>query len=385
MFSFNPNRKSVSEIYRMFNEQKLVVDDTYQRRSVWSEKDKIRLIETILLNLIIPELFFWKASTDPETGESITHIVDGQQRIKAIYSYINNEFKLKPQALLDNGIKQSYSNKFFKDLDPEDKTSFWNYQLMVIDIDPKASRKDIITMFNRLNLTDYNLNDQEKRNSMSGEFASLARELSENPIWEGYRLFTTTDIKRMKDVEFCASLLLLFRKGIIDQTDQSALNQAYEELQTGYKDAEKDKEAVLAAIDILPHFFVSDQASKFLKKKTQLYTLFSVIFYMLRKDIKVSTDHTNNLEKFIKLYSEFSNDLDLTSEINDAEKTLFDWLKKYKLASSEGLNKHTNRNIRYNVMKDFMFELSDELQKAEDSLYEKMVAANVEIVEDPEE
>ena len=54
MFNFNSNRKSVSDIYRMFNEQKLVVDDTYQRRSVWSEKDKIRLIETILLNLIIP-------------------------------------------------------------------------------------------------------------------------------------------------------------------------------------------------------------------------------------------------------------------------------------------------------------------------------------------
>jgi uncharacterized protein with ParB-like and HNH nuclease domain len=36
----------------------LVVDDSYQRRSVWGEKDKIRLIETILLNLVIPELFF---------------------------------------------------------------------------------------------------------------------------------------------------------------------------------------------------------------------------------------------------------------------------------------------------------------------------------------
>ena len=33
-------------------------DETYQRRSVWSEKDKIRLVETILLNLIIPVLFF---------------------------------------------------------------------------------------------------------------------------------------------------------------------------------------------------------------------------------------------------------------------------------------------------------------------------------------
>lgn len=55
---------------------------------------------------------------------------------------------------------------------------------MVIDIDPTATRNDIITMFNRLNLTDYNLNDQEKRNSMSGEFAALARELSDAPIWE---------------------------------------------------------------------------------------------------------------------------------------------------------------------------------------------------------
>ena len=80
----------------------------------------------------------------------------------------------------------------------------------------------------------------------------------------------------MQDVEFCASLILLYRKGIIDQTDQSALNQAYEELQSGYSDAEKDKEAILEAIDIIPKFFVSDDVTKFLKKKTQLYTLFSV-------------------------------------------------------------------------------------------------------------
>lgn len=115
---------------------------------------------------------------------------------------------------------------------------------MIIEIDSKATRDDIITMFNRLNLTDYNLNDQEKRNSVSGEFAALAREISNNPLWDERRLFTGPDVKRMKDVEFCASLLLLYRKGIIDQTDQSALNQAYEELQVEYKDAERDKEAV---------------------------------------------------------------------------------------------------------------------------------------------
>ena len=59
MFNFNINRKTINEISTMFEKQDLIVDDTYQRRSVWNEKDKIRLIETILLNLIIPELFFW--------------------------------------------------------------------------------------------------------------------------------------------------------------------------------------------------------------------------------------------------------------------------------------------------------------------------------------
>lgn len=385
MFNFTDTRKSIKEISSMFESASLIVDDTYQRRSVWGEKDKIRLIETILLNLIIPVLFFWKADTDPDTGASITHIVDGQQRIKAICSYINNEFKLKPQFLLDDSAKNKYANKFFKDLDTEDKKAFWNYQLMVIDIDPTACRSDIITMFNRLNLTDYNLNDQEKRNSMSGEFAALARELSEAPIWEERHLFTTTDIKRMKDVEFCASLILLYRKGIIDQTDQTALNQAYDELQENYKDAENDKNAVFAAIDLIPQFFISDEVTKFLKKKTQLYTLFSVLFYMQRNSITVSEEQLYNLKKFVDLYSVFNNDMDLDNQIDEQEKILFDWLKKYKLASSEGLNKHTNRMIRYNVMKDFMFNMTAELSTAEQTLLEKMKASTITSMDDPEE
>lgn len=385
MFNFIDTRKSIKDISTMFADGTLLVDNTYQRRSVWSEKDKIRLIETILLKLVIPVLFFWKAETDPETGKSITHIVDGQQRIKAISSFIGNEFKLKPQFLLDKTAKEKFANKYFKDLDQEDKRAFWNYQLMVIDIDPEATREDIITMFNRLNLTDYNLNDQEKRNSVSGEFASLARELSEFSIWDERHLFTAPDVRRMKDVEFCASLVLLYRKGIIDQTDQTALNNAYEELQTGYTEAENDKQAVVEAINLVSLFFTTDEVTKFLKKKTQLYTLFSVVFYMRRNGISVLDEHKHNLCNFVKLYSVFSNDVDLTETVSDSEKILFDWLKKYKLASSEGLNKHTNRMIRFNVLKDFLFNLNEELKAAEDSLYEKLIASNSSAFEDPEE
>ncbi|MBR4401572.1 MAG: DUF262 domain-containing protein [Synergistes sp.] len=385
MFNFTDTRKSIKDISTMFEGGDLIVDDSYQRRSVWGEKDKIRLIETVLLKLIIPVLFFWKAETDPDTGASITHIVDGQQRIKAICSYVNNEFKLKPQFLLSEEIKTKYANKLFRDLSDDDKRDFWNYQLMVIDIDPSATREDIITMFNRLNLTDYNLNDQEKRNSKSGEFASLARELSEMDIWDQYHLFTVPDVKRMKDVEFCASLILLYKKGIIDQTNQTALNEAYEDYQIGYKDAENDKEAIIEAINSLSHFFISDEVTKFLKKRTQLYTLFSVIFYMQREKIELQGKHLDNFKRFVNLYSVFGNDIDLEDQLSEAEKTLFDWLKKYKLASSEGLNKHTNRMIRYNVLKDFLFNTNQELISAESDLHAKIVSLSAIPTEDPDE
>ena len=378
MFSFTDNHKSIKEINTMFSAGTLIVDETYQRRSVWGEKDKIRLIETILLKLVIPEVFFWKAETDPETGESITHIVDGQQRIKAIASFIDNEYKLKKQYLLDEGIKEKYGNKFFKDLDPDVKTAFWNYRLMIIEISQESTKEEIVQVFRRLNLTDFNLNDQEKRNSISGDFAALARDLSENEIWEEKHLFNNTDIKRMKDVEFCGTLILLYRQGIIDQTDQKPLNQAYEDLQSGYNEAESDKEHICQAITELEKFIDEDDILKFVKRKAQLYTLFSVIFYMQREKIEINDLHVKRLNDFVKLYSVFDNDLDMDGKLSEKEKNLYDMLKKYKLASSEGLNKHTNRMIRFTVMRDFLCNEDESLTEVQHSLYVKIEGSKTE-------
>ena len=338
MFQFSNNRKTISDIYSMFTESSLIVDDSYQRRSVWNENDKIRLIETILLNFIIPELFLWKADTNPETGESITHIVDGQQRIKTIAEFVNNEFKLKKNALLEEESKQKWGDYYFKDLDDATKKEVWNYQLMIVDINEKVTRPEIINMFRRLNLTDYNLNSQEKRNSLSGEFASLARQLSDLPIWEKYKLFNNVDVKRMKDVEFCASLILLFRSGIIDQSDQKALNMLV----------------------------------KFLQKKSQLYTIFSILFYMKREKIEFSDIILQRLEDFVKMYGIFDNDMNIDSEMTQKEKDIFDNIKKYKLASSEGLNKQINRMIRFNTLKNFLFNGDSEYINSQKSLFKKM-------------
>lgn len=189
----------------------------------------------------------------------------------------------------------------------------------------------------------------------------------------------------MKDVEFCATIILLCRNGIIDQTDQKALNQAYEELQENYTSAEKDKEMITSAINIADNFIDND-TKKFLQRKAQLYTLFSLVFYSIREEKSLDENHFLRFKSFISLYEKFSNEFELPDGSTQNEKFLFDSLKKYKLASSEGLNKHTNRMIRFTVLKSFLYELSPEQIDAQETLREKLIANTAVLLEeDPDD
>ena len=74
--------------------QEIVVDNSFQRKYVWTLKHQIKLIETILMGFPIPEIYLWQRNTNPETGETQFAIVDGQQRLGALTDFINNDFKL---------------------------------------------------------------------------------------------------------------------------------------------------------------------------------------------------------------------------------------------------------------------------------------------------
>ncbi|MBO6243025.1 MAG: DUF262 domain-containing protein, partial [Clostridia bacterium] len=163
---YTRNTWKISSIYEGFKNKSLVVDRTYQRKKVWGLKDNIRLVETILMNLIIPEIFLWDSETDPNTGKTITHIVDGQQRINAIFEFIAGKYKLQKKYLLDENIKKNYGDKKFLDIDDNAKKEIWSYEMSIVNLDRHFSIEEVRNMFYRLNLTDYNLNDQEKRNSL---------------------------------------------------------------------------------------------------------------------------------------------------------------------------------------------------------------------------
>ncbi len=353
-FEFESFFKKISEINTMLEQNELTVDHSYQRKSIWTEKDEIRLIETILLNLVVPSVYFWNSDTDPDTGKTITHIVDGQQRITAIKKFIDGNLRLKTSQLLTPDACSSFCDKCFFDLDIELKKQFWEYRLSVIEIQRDVSLEHVKEMFKRLNLTDYNLNSQEKRHAQNGEFACLANDIAQNTFWEDNQLFTVNEIKRMKDVEFCANLIILSRKGIVDQTTDKCLNDAYTDYATGYTEAENDKQKILMAMDILASFL--NEANKpFIKKTTQLYSLFSIIFYMIRENISISDEIVTKFNSFVSIYLCFKNEDNNTLSLESEERILYDQIKKYKQASSEGVRKLVNRMARFEVLKNYLF------------------------------
>ncbi|GAB6107931.1 DUF262 domain-containing protein [Fusibacter bizertensis] len=337
---------TVNDIYKMFNETSLIVDSTYQRRKVWNDSDRIRLIETILIGYVIPSLYFWDAETNPTTGKTITHIVDGQQRVSALIDYIEGKYALQKSSLTQPELSGSYANKKFDELSDQAKIIIWSYSIPVVKLTEVEDRETIKKLFNRLNLTDYNLRAQEKRHSTtSGIFTDLAIEISENDFWSDYNLFNSGDIKRMKDVEFCASLLLLAREGIINQTTQKPLNNAYDDYMNEYPDAEEDKIRILNWIEMIK-MFINERTSGFIQKKSQLYSMFTVIDYFERNRIEIKEEYINNFNKYVEKYIEFKNGDEVNGE------SIASIINSHKLAASEGIHKLKNRKIRFEILKN---------------------------------
>ena len=61
----------------------------YQREDTWEPARKSRFIESLLMGLPIPFLFFWES---PSTGK--LEIVDGSQRLRTIRQFVPEDFRL---------------------------------------------------------------------------------------------------------------------------------------------------------------------------------------------------------------------------------------------------------------------------------------------------
>ena len=201
----------------------LTSNPEYQRSAVWQKPQQKKLIDSVLRKYPLPliyihvkeEIIFGNTHQDLE-------IIDGQQRINALFDFAENKFKLfDPEkddkiARFPNFIKNAqcpWASCDFGLLTQELKEQFDNTELFVVKIttDVEDEARDL---FIRLQ-AGLPLNSQEKRDAWPGAFTEFILRIGgkkENPKYPGHKFFqripTTTDRGGIR--QLCAQISMLY-------------------------------------------------------------------------------------------------------------------------------------------------------------------------------
>jgi hypothetical protein len=168
--------------------QKVLVLPEIQRQYVWDNGKASRLIESLLLKIPIPVLYF------AETADAQFEIIDGHQRVRSIVRFMTNEFPLSGL-----GVLKELAGARFHEL-PGREQRFLNMRTLravIIGVESHPSMK--FEIFERLNTGAISLNAQELRNSIyRGNLNRALRELVKS---SDFRALIGTKVPRPRMVD----------------------------------------------------------------------------------------------------------------------------------------------------------------------------------------
>lgn len=181
--SITPRGMSIQEAYRLHCDDKLIVNRKYQRKLVWNLDEKRALIDSIRKDYPIPLILLAE-----EVNQSSFEIMDGMQRLNAIFSFIENNFDVDGKYFdvteFSRAKQASEAGKFVTApvgasfISPGECANILDYQL-AITVFPASSEQQVTDVFGRINSGGRQLSWQEKRQAgMVDSFSNLVRRLS---------------------------------------------------------------------------------------------------------------------------------------------------------------------------------------------------------------
>ncbi len=197
----------IQTLFMKIQQGKIDLQPEFQRNYVWDGTKASRLIESLLLDIPIPVVYLAE-----ELTSSKQVVVDGQQRLTSIASYVSGKFP-DGKVFKLNGLQvlKELNGKTFKDL-PEDKQDAIQNQSLRMIVIKKDSDPDVkFEVFERLNVGAVALNNMELRNCVyRGNYNELLARCVDNPTLFKCLGQTTTD-KRMRDRELVLRFFAMCR------------------------------------------------------------------------------------------------------------------------------------------------------------------------------
>ena len=308
------------------------IDPTYQRADgIWSVKDEQYLIDTILRGYSMPSIFL-------KTKKKNEYIIDGQQRIRSIMRFYDEEIELSDRYSEDiiwdkSNVEDNdgKSARYYSELSKEWRVRFDGYALPAVflsDYDDEQIRD----LFRRLQ-SGKDLTPGEKINALPGDIVKTMRTLARHPF---FMETVSMEKKRYKHYYIAAQLMYLESEGIRNISPDYIYTffDDNRNLATDSKIAKRVKKNLNYLYRVFP------QETWQLSKPSWIITLYLATSYLL--DTYSMNQQIRNYRKF---YLEF-HDLFLDpASIKGKQLNDFHW------ANRSSTNNQQNIERRHRIMK----------------------------------
>jgi len=151
---------TIQSLVSLYEKGHLNLEPGFQRQSVWKEKDRAKLMDSIIRNYPLPAIFLYRNQKD---GDVVYDVIDGKQRIESFLmfmGYKQGRYEAKTQLPGEDEIKWVSWKQLCKWKQQHIVTG---YKLPVIEVDGEFG--EIVEVFVRINSTGKALTGQEKRHA----------------------------------------------------------------------------------------------------------------------------------------------------------------------------------------------------------------------------
>jgi hypothetical protein len=275
----------VSDFISWQRAKTLELSPSFQRRPVWSSGAKSFLIDTVVRGLPMPVIFLRSVPSSLSRYEPNRQVVDGQQRIRTLMSFIAPELldDIHPPRdtfLVQRNHNRELAGKRFDQLSADFKQRLLDYEFSVHVFPSSTDDREILQIFARMNATGVKLNQQELRNAeFFGLFKTLMYELGAEQLnrWRQWGVFSEYNIARMAEVELTSEFALLMLSGVAKK-EQPAINATYKRFEESFPQSKEVARRFHSVMDFLDDNFdvhVTPFASKVL-----FYSLFAAVYHL---------------------------------------------------------------------------------------------------------
>ena len=208
--TFQYGDKTVQEFVHLHAHGQLNLEPGFQRQSVWTVRDRRKLIESVCSNCPIPSIFLYQ-SNDAD-GRLKYDVIDGKQRLESIMTFqgakgFRGERFSVPLQL--SGAEHSEDYDWRKLRRRGHEHLLMGYKVQTVEVSGDLS--EIIDLFVRINSTGKRLTGAEKRHARFYNSAFLKRAGRLATRRRDYILkhgiMSAGQISRMKHVELVSELL----------------------------------------------------------------------------------------------------------------------------------------------------------------------------------